>query len=72
MTYQFVTTDSGITEILMEFLDEGVNLTVSRKVAGDTEKAMTQVKVLEADARRDYAELFPLPEVMTDIEGELP
>ena len=56
----------------MEFLDEGVDLTVSRKVAGDTEKAMTQVKVLEADARRDYAELFPLPEVMTDIEGELP
>jgi hypothetical protein len=53
----------------MGFADEGVNLNVSRKVAGNAEKAMTQVKVLEADTRKDYADLFPLPEVVIEDEG---
>lgn len=69
MTYQLIDAGSGITDIQMDFFDEGVNLSVSRKVAGDADKALTQVKVLEADARRDYADLFPLPEVVIEDEG---
>jgi hypothetical protein len=53
----------------MSFADEGVNLNVSRNVAGNAEKAMTQVKVLEADTRKNYADLFPLPEVVIEDEG---
>jgi hypothetical protein len=69
MTYQLIEDGSGITDIQMGFADEGVNLNVSRKVAGNAEKAMTQVKVLEADTRKDYADLFPLPEVVIEDEG---
>lgn len=69
MTYQLIDAGSGITDIQMGFADEGVNLNVSRKVAGNAEKAMTQVKVLEADTRKDYADLFPLPEVVIEDEG---
>jgi hypothetical protein len=69
MTYQLIEDGSGITDIQMGFADEGVNLNVSRKVAGNAEKAMTQVKVLEADTRKNYADLFPLPEVVIEDEG---
>ena len=63
--------DGDVTDILMDFADEGVGLQVSRKVAGDETKAADYVKVLEADARRDYAELFPLPPVEEHPEEEM-
>ncbi|NCC90134.1 MAG: hypothetical protein EOM01_07260 [Spirochaetia bacterium] len=69
MTYQLIDNGSGITDIQMGFADEGVDLNVSRKVAGDAEKALTQVKVLEADTRKDFSDLFPLPEVVIEDEG---
>lgn len=62
MTYR-ITTDGAISEIVMSFADEGVSLEVSRKVAGSVEQAEAYVKVLEADARKDNMELFPLPVV---------
>ncbi len=70
MTYR-ITTDGTISEIVMDFYDEGVSLEVSRKVAGDRSQAEAYVKVLEADARKDNMELFPLPvvEEMDDMEG---
>ena len=70
MTYR-ITTDGTISEIVMDFYDEGVSLEVSRKVAGDRDKAEAYVMVLEADARKDNMELFPLPvvEEMDDMEG---
>lgn len=70
MTYR-IDTDGTISEILMSFLDEGVSLEVSRKVAGSIEQAEAYVKVLEHDARKDNMELFPLPvvEEMEDMEG---
>ena len=70
MTY-VLERDGDVTNILMDFADEGVDLQVSRKVAGDETKAADYVKVLEADARRDYAELFPLPPVEDHPEEEM-
>lgn len=70
MTYQLIN-EGDVTNILMDFADEGVALQVSRKVAGDETKAADYVKVLEADARRDYAELFPLPPVEEHPEEEM-
>ncbi len=67
MTYNIIV-DGAISEIQMNFLDEGVDLYVSRKVAGDRSQTEAYVKVLEADARKDNMELFPLPEVeVTDM-----
>ena len=66
-----ITTNGSISAIEMSFTDEGVNLLVSRKVAGDRSQAEAYVKVLEADARKDNMELFPLPEVeVTDMMME--
>lgn len=70
MTY-ILEREGNVTNILMDFTDEGVGLQVSRKVAGDETKAADYVKVLEADARRDYAELFPLPPVEEHPEEEM-
>lgn len=70
MTYNIIV-DGAISEIQMNFLDEGVDLYMSRKVAGDRSQAEAYVKVLEADARKDNMELFPLPEVeVTDMMME--
>lgn len=66
-----ITTNGSLSEIEMSFADEGVSLLVSRKVAGDRAQAEAYVKVLEADARKDNMELFPLPEVeVTDMMME--
>jgi hypothetical protein len=67
MTYT-ITTEGNISDIHMSFVDEGVALVASRKVAGDRFQAEVYVKVLEHDVRNDNMELFPLPEVeVTDM-----
>ncbi len=70
MTY-VLERDGDVTNILMDFTDEGVDLQVSRKVAGDEAKAADYVKVLEADARRDFADKFPPPPVEDHPEEEM-
>ena len=67
MTYT-ITTDGSISNIVMSFIDEGVDLEVSRKVAGDRSQAEAYVMILESDARKDNMELFPLP-VVEETEG---
>ncbi len=62
MTYT-ITEKDGLAEIQMSFSDEGVDLSASRTVVGGTKKALTQVKILEIDARNSNMELFPLPVV---------
>ncbi len=70
MTYR-IETDGDISNIVMSFLDEGVDLEVSRKVSGGPAKAEAYVMILESDARKDNAELFPLPvvEETSGMEG---
>ena len=70
MTY-ILEREGNVTNILMDFTDEGVDLQVSRKVAGDEAKAADYVKVLEADARRDFTDMFPPPPVEEHSEEEM-
>ena len=70
MTYT-ITEKDGLAEIQMDFSDEGVELSSSRTVVGGADKAESQVKILEIDARNNNMELFPLPEVeVTDMMME--
>ena len=55
-----------ITQIDVDFNDEGVNLQGSVKVSGEWQGYLT---MFEQDLRRNNAELFPVPEMPT-MEGE--
>ena len=48
-----------ITEINVDFSDEGVNLQGSVKVVGEWQQYL---KTFEQDMRNNYKSLFPLPE----------
>jgi hypothetical protein len=54
-----------ITQIDMDFSDEGVNLQGSVKVCGDWQ---TYLKTFENDMRNNHRALFPMPE---PVEGEM-
>lgn len=61
----------GKTSILgVSFADEGVELTEYIKVDGNEQAALAYLPFFVADLKRNYAHLFPQPEVQQ--EGGLP
>jgi hypothetical protein len=61
MTYIVTVNDDGTTTIEISFIDEGVNLQGRTNVKGGELEALNYLPVFEADLRRNYADLFPLP-----------
>ena len=59
-----------LTELTIDFSDEGVALVGVTEVVGDESAAMAYASFFEADLRRNNAELFPAPEM--PAEGALP
>lgn len=62
MTYTTETQADGTTRLTLDFSDEGVDLQASVLVKGDIASALAYMPFLEADTRRNNAELFPEPE----------
>ena len=60
-----------ITELTIDFRDEGVDLIGVTEVVGDEGKALAYAPFFEADLRRNNAELFPVPE-MPEAPEEMP
>jgi hypothetical protein len=61
---------NGVTRIKVDFSDEGVNLQGETEVKGDRQTAERYVHIFEADLRRNFSELFPVPEPETNEGGE--
>lgn len=58
----------GTTVICIDFLDEGIDLQCETSVKGNTSSAMVYLPFFERDMRRNFADMFPLPEVEGGIE----
>lgn len=63
------TTSGNITEIVVDFSDENVELVGRTSVIGDQQKAEAYLPFFERDLRRNYAHLFPQPEQTNTMEG---
>lgn len=59
---------SGLT---VDFSDENVSLVGETAVVGSEADALSYAKFFEADLRRINAELFPIPEMPDEMEGDL-
>lgn len=59
---------SGLT---VDFSDENVSLIGETVVVGSEEDAVHYARFFEADLRRINAELFPIPEMPDEMEGDL-
>lgn len=57
-----------ITQIYVDFSDEGVNMQGSVKVRGDWQGYLS---VFENDMRNNHRTLFPMPEPVEPVEGEM-
>ena len=66
MTYEFVNNDDT-TIIMVDFADEGVELTGETSVKGGESSAQSYLPVFESDLRRNFSERFPVP-VMPVVE----
>ena len=69
MTYTITLLD-GIARIEVSFADEGVDLVGTTHVKGGEAEALAYLPVFEADLRRNFADLFPAPQM--PLGGELP
>lgn len=58
-----ITVLDGITRINVDFSDEGVNLQGETTVKGGEAEALQYLPTFEADLRRNFSDLFPLPEM---------
>lgn len=65
MTHLFIN-NGDTTTIKVDFADEGVELTGETSVKGDESAAVAYLPVFESDLRRNFAEKFPVPEVVID------
>ncbi len=61
MTYVLTVNGDGTTTIEISFIDEGVDIQGRTNVKGGEAEALSYLPVFEADLRRNYADLFPLP-----------
>lgn len=59
---------SGLT---MDFSDENVSLVGETVVVGSEEDAVSYARFFEADLRRINADLFPMPEMPDEMEGDI-
>jgi hypothetical protein len=69
MTYVLAVNPDGTTIIQVDFSDEGVALTGETRIKGGEAEALAYLPIFEADLRRNYAELFPLPELPEPTPG---
>lgn len=69
---EFTTTyrGDGITEIAVDFNDEGVDLQGTTTVIGDEAKARSYAQIFAQDLRRNNRHKFPLPQP-AELEEEL-
>lgn len=60
-----------LTELTIDFRDEGIELVGVTEVVGNEDTARAYASFFEADLRRNNAELFPVPEmpVAPEMEG---
>lgn len=70
MTYKLIENEDGTTTIKVSFLDEGVELEGETRVKGEVSKALAYMPIYEADLRRNYADLFPIFEVLSGGEPD--
>jgi len=63
MIYEFIVNQDKTTTIKVNFIDEGVELTGETSIKGDESVALSYLPVYEADLRRNFAHLFPVPEL---------
>jgi hypothetical protein len=57
-----------VTQIDVDFSDEGVDLQGSVKVRGDWQGYLS---IFEKDMRNNHRSLFPMPEPVEPVEGEI-
>lgn len=69
MTYVLIANPDGTTTIQVDFANEGVNLQGRISIKGGEVKTLQYLPIFEADLRRNFADLFPLPEMPSG--GEL-
>ena len=62
MTYE-IRDGGAVTVLRVSFLDEGVDLIASITVDGGERATLGYLPFFEADLRRTYAHLFPLPPI---------
>jgi hypothetical protein len=54
--------ENGTVLVGVDFSDEGISLTGEVAVVGDEDSARAYLPVFEADMRRNFNHLWPLPE----------
>lgn len=54
--------EGNVTQINVDFSDEGVELTGETSIIGDEQKAAEYLPFFERDLRRNFADQFPQPE----------
>ena len=69
MTYTMAVNSGGTTTIQINFADENVDLQGEISVKGGEAEAMRYLPTFEADLRRNFTELFPVPEMPAMPEG---
>ncbi len=69
MTYVITPNSDGTTLITVDFTDEGVALQGETTIKGGEPEAAVYLPVFERDLRRNCAELFPTPPILTPPEG---
>lgn len=68
MTYEFINDGDTIT-IQVSFADEAVDLSGETSVKGGESAALAYLPVFESDLRRNFADMFPVPEVVQNDGG---
>lgn len=66
MTYTITVLGDETTKIDVSFADEDVVLTGCTYVKGGEEEALAYLPTFERDLRRNYAHLFPQPEIIIE------
>ncbi len=69
MIYELFDNQDGTTTIKANFTDEGVDLYGETTVRGGETEALRYLPVFEADLRRNFADIFPIPEMLAPPEG---
>lgn len=72
MTNTVTINEDGTTTIAVDFADEGITLTGETAVKGNESDALRYLPTFEADLRRNYADLFPLPPQPAPQGGMMP
>jgi hypothetical protein len=63
MLNTIIANPDGTSTIQVDFADEEVSLTGETNVKGGEAEALRYLPIFEADLRRNFAELFPVPEL---------